>query len=194
MVKTSNLDSSSDLSAAFAHEVASVGGVLIDEELSRREMDSLIALCDVYASLHRSEGFGMGMAEAMALGRPLIATAYSGNMDFMTPANSALVRFRLRAIVESDHIEQPSVASVYEPGQLWAEPDIGHAAELMRRLCRDPTLRDRIGRAAAATVGKRYSHERVSSAMLARLQEINRSRCIPGALSRGSLAPPGATR
>ncbi len=115
-------------------------------------------------------------------------------MDFMTPANSALVRLRLRPIVESDHIEQPSVASVYEPGQLWAEPDIGHAAELMRRLCRDPTLRDRIGRAAAATVGKRYSHERVSSAMLARLQEINRSRCIPGALSRGSLAPPGATR
>ena len=194
VMKTSNLDSSGDLCARLADEVASVGGVLIDGELSRQEMDSLIGLCDIYVSLHRAEGFGMGMAEAMALGRPVIATAYSGNTDFMTAANSAPVRFRLRPITKSDHVEQPSVAPVYEPGQFWAEPDVGHAAEWMRRLWRDPSLRNRIGRAAAAAVRERYNHERVSAEMLTRLWELSRGRGDLEHPPERPLAPTDAAR
>ena len=59
---------------------------------------SLIASCDVYVSLHRSEGFGLTMAEAMAAGTPVIATAYSGNLDFMDETNSFLAPYRLAPV------------------------------------------------------------------------------------------------
>lgn len=62
----------------------------MDGYLSQIENDTLIPLSDCYTSLHRSEGFGLRMAEAMALGKPTIATAYSGNLDFMTAENSYL--------------------------------------------------------------------------------------------------------
>ena len=58
-------------------------------------LSSLIALCDCYVSLHRAEAFGLPIAQAMWLGKPVIATAYSGNLDYMTPENSYLVRSRL---------------------------------------------------------------------------------------------------
>ncbi len=68
---------------------------IIDRYLSPGEKDGLTAACDCYVSLHRSEGFGLGMAEAMYLGKPVIATGYSGNLDFMTEENSLLVDYQL---------------------------------------------------------------------------------------------------
>ena len=68
---------------------------MIDRYLDPLDNSSLIALCDCYVSLHRAEGFGLGPAEAMWLGKPVIATGYSGNLDFMTPTNSLLVDYRL---------------------------------------------------------------------------------------------------
>ena len=97
---------------------------MIDQLLSREEAYALMNVCDGYVSLHRAEGFGFTMAEAMLLGKPVIATGYSGNMDFMSPANSLLV----------DHARVPIIQEVpsYRMGCLWAEPSIDHAAELMR--------------------------------------------------------------
>ncbi|MEL6271125.1 MAG: glycosyltransferase, partial [Chloroflexota bacterium] len=82
------------------HEIMSlmdeINGVLITDYLDRPVLNALIGLCDVYVSLHRSEGYGLTMKEAMVLGKPVIATAYSGNMDFMHPDNSYLVPYELK--------------------------------------------------------------------------------------------------
>ena len=95
-------------------------------DLNRSGVYGLISACDGYVSLHRSEGFGYTCAEAMAYGKPVIATGYSGNMQFMNEANSYPVRYRE---VEAKVQDGPFVR-----GSLWAEPDVDHAAELMRRV------------------------------------------------------------
>jgi glycosyltransferase involved in cell wall biosynthesis len=121
---------------------------IIKGVLSRIEINSLLNACDCYVSLHRSEGFGLTMAEAMSLGKPVIATAYSGNMDFMSPSNSFLVNHRLVKL-EQDY-------PPYQKGAMWAEPDNDHAAELMRRVVRDRTLaRDR-GRQAQKDIREKF--------------------------------------
>jgi glycosyltransferase involved in cell wall biosynthesis len=155
----------------------SVNAILIEDELPRHAMSGLIGSIDVYASLHRAEGFGLGMAEAMFLGKPVIATAYSGNMDFTTAANSCLVGFTLRPIEESDHRHHPRAGTVYEPGLLWAEPDIAQAARWMRFLYDFPAERGRIGSAGAATVRNRYRPDLVGRAIAHRLDAIRRARC-----------------
>ena len=97
---------------------------ILDRVLSRPEMNTLLSLTDCLVSLHRSEGFGIPIAEAMLLEKPVIVTAYSANMDFTTPANSFLVKYKL---VEIDRDYGP-----YRKGWVWADPDLDHAAELMR--------------------------------------------------------------
>lgn len=97
---------------------------LLDAVLPREAVNSLLANSDCYTSLHRSEGFGLTMPEAMQLGKPVIATAYSSNVDYMKPSNSFLVKNRLVEL-ESDY-------GPYKKGCVWAEPDTEHAAELMR--------------------------------------------------------------
>ena len=78
-------------------------GVLVEDDLKAEELVDLFMCADAYVSLHRSEGFGFGIAESMALGKPVIATAYSGNTDFATAANSFQVGYRLREITTEDH-------------------------------------------------------------------------------------------
>ena len=85
---------------------------------------SLIASCDAYVSLHRSEGIGLTIADAMGLGKPVIATGWSGNTDFMDVSNSFPVSYRLVEIEEN--------VGPYHEGEVWAEPSVEHAAELMR--------------------------------------------------------------
>jgi glycosyltransferase involved in cell wall biosynthesis len=97
---------------------------IMKEHLSEQDYLSLLAACDCYVSLHRSEGLGLTMAEAMYLGKPVIATAYSGNMDFMNVNNSLLVKY--------DLVELDSNFGPYEKGNVWAEPDVEDAAQLMR--------------------------------------------------------------
>ena len=81
---------------------------------------------DAYASLHRSEGLGLGLIEAMLLGKPTLATAYSGNLDFMTEANSYLVK--------ANRVPCANGAPPYRVGYFWAEPDLDHAAVQLRRI------------------------------------------------------------
>ena len=118
----------------FRHALVSVNGILIEQDLSRQYMNDLLGVADVYLSLHRAEGFGMGMAESMYLGKPVIATGYSANLDFMNSANSYLVRHDMCKISEADHELQPEFGLHYEVGHEWAEPDVAHAAHLLRHV------------------------------------------------------------
>lgn len=174
VLKVMNLSRYPEAEAEIRHGVDDVRGTLLVEDLTNREMAALISLCDAYVSLHRSEGFGLGMAEAMALGRPVIATAFSGNMDYMSPVNSCLVGFQLRPIEARDHVHHPGAAVLYEPGQLWAEPDVTQAARWMRKLHDDPALRRRIGTAAATTMRRRHSRQAVGATIARRLRVIER--------------------
>ena len=98
--------------------------LLLDELMSDARVRGLMASSDCFVSLHRSEGFGLGLAEAMLLGKPVIATNYSGNLAFMNPANSLLVDYELTPIETS--------GPIYKSGNVWANPSEEHAAQLMR--------------------------------------------------------------
>ena len=112
---------------------------LLQAHLSDREMRTLMASVDVVISLHRSEGFGLFLAEAMWLGKPVVATGWSGNMDFMDHGSAGLVTYEL--------VQAGEEAGPYAGGQ-WAEPVVGHAAVLLARLLRDTEHREEMGRKA----------------------------------------------
>ncbi|HJP76808.1 MAG TPA: glycosyltransferase family 4 protein [Pseudonocardiaceae bacterium] len=172
VIKANELHRFPELHAALADAIADVDGILITDELSRPEMDALLAGCDIYASLHRCEGYGFGMAEAMMLGKPVVATGYGGNTDFMPPGAAAVVGFESRVISAVDHRFQPDSAQWYRPGQLWAEPNVGEAARWLRKLADSPALRASMGEAGRAAIKAWSSPEVVGQAMLRRLGEI----------------------
>jgi glycosyltransferase involved in cell wall biosynthesis len=173
VIKALNLDRHPRVAAWIRDAVESVDGILMEDDLKADELVDLFLCADSYVSLHRSEGFGFGIAESMALGRPVIATAYSGNTDFATAANSCQVGYRLREITSEDHLYDEGASEVYRTGAVWAEPDVAQAARWMRVVARDPELRRRIGEAARATICERYS--------AAAVVEIARSRLIASA-------------
>ena len=175
-------------------EMYEVDGILLDMELPGPEMASLIACSDVYVSLHRSEGFGLGLAEAMLAGLPVIATAYSGNLDFMTHQNSCLVGYGLTPVSDSEISFNPGMEFVYEPHQLWAEANISHAAQWMRVLYEDPDLRQRIGAAGADTIRTRYSSAAAGAAAVSRLADLARTRSRPRRSPVARKADPSFTR
>lgn len=130
---------------------------IIEEVLSYLDVLSLYATCDAFVSLHRSEGLGLALMEAMALGKPVIATGWSGNMTFMDHTNSCLVGY--------DLIPVQSSLLVYRKEYLgeeavWANPSIEQAAAWMRRLVDDPNLRLSIGKKAATDMGE---YQRIAS-------------------------------
>ncbi|CAN5872801.1 hypothetical protein BH23ACT12_BH23ACT12_00210 [soil metagenome] len=99
---------------------------IIDGYLPTEEKDALIASSDCYVSLHRAEGYGLGMAEAVALGKPAIATNYSGNLAFLNERNSYLIGYSMSSV--------PAGTIPYREGSAWAEPDIDEAAATMREV------------------------------------------------------------
>lgn len=137
---------------------------LIDRNLSRDELLALMNAADAYASLHRSEGFGLTMAEAMLLGKPTVATGYSGNLDFMTPDNSYLVDYT-RTVIEDD-------TPPYPKGCVWAEPSVAHAAELLRRVFDHPEEARTKGERARTELQVLLSPAAAGARMLARLTAI----------------------
>lgn len=123
--------------------------LVVDEVLSYEDVLSLYASCDVLVSLHRSEGLGLSLLEAMSLGKAVITTAWSGNMDFTTQDNACLVGYELIP-VDSSH---PSYsADVVGEGCVWAEPSVADAARSMRALADDSGLRERLGARARSDV------------------------------------------
>lgn len=141
--------------------------VVRDDLISKSHLQALQRCSDAYVSLHRAEGFGLGMAESMALAKPVLATGWSGNMEFMTEQNSYLVPFKLVAV--------PPGQYPHAEDQRWAEPDIGHAAMLMRAMA--TTERDaaaRRGMQAQHDVKTRLSGDTVASALIERLETIQK--------------------
>ena len=111
---------------------------LVTDTLSMADTHALTACADIVLSLHRSEGFGLVLAEAMLLGRPVIATGWSGTLDFMDDSTAALVPYLL--------IPARDPRGVFEaPGAVWAEPDIAAAAAHLVRLADDPAERTALG-------------------------------------------------
>jgi glycosyltransferase involved in cell wall biosynthesis len=172
VLKAMRLDWFPELERLLRREVARVGGTLITDDLTNEEMTSLLHCADVYVSLHRSEGFGLGMAEAMRLGKPVISTAYSGSVDFATADNSLQVGYRLVAISDEDHRFHPAMTGLYRAGQLWADPDLDQAAYWMRMLLERPAERRRLGQAARRTILTDFSRQRAGQRARARLDQI----------------------
>lgn len=141
-----------------------------DGFLTREEMFGLENNVDCYVSLHRAEGFGLGMAECMYLGKPVIATGYSGNLDFMNPDNSLLVDYRMTPLHAGDYM--------CWRGQAWADPDTTHAARLMRQVFDDRELARRIGANAAASIRRTHSYAVCAAALTRRLGEIDERNAI----------------
>lgn len=184
VIKAVDLDIFPLMATALADAVAAVGGTLIAEDLTRSEMDSLLASCDVYASLHRSEGYGLGMAEAMVLGKPVVATGYGGNTDFMPPGAAATVGYDIRPITARDHRYDNRFADWYRPGQLWAEPDVAQAAAWLRRLADSPGLRARMGARAREAIRAHSGEEAVGAVMRDRVHRIYREGLHLGGVHR----------
>lgn len=142
--------------------------VIDDGYVDSDRVSSLIAAADCYVSLHRSEGFGLTIAEAMAYGKPAIATGYSGNLAFMNEDNSYLVPFALTTV--------PEDCGPYPAGAAWADPNLDAAAALMRRVFEHPDeARERAERGREAVL-ERHSVERTGSFLAERLTQIDRLR------------------
>ena len=128
------------------------------QTLSSEDRHALTTCADIVLSLHRGEGFGLVLAEAMLLGKAVIATGWSGNTDFMDASNAALVGYRL--------VPARDDRAVYRG--LWAEPDVEQAAALLRKLADDAELRRELGRRARASVLSRLD----GRALIAALEEL----------------------
>ncbi len=137
---------------------------IVDRSLTGEEMGGLMAACDCYVSLHRAEGFGLTMAEAMAIGKPVIGTGYSGNVDFMNDDNSYLVDYTIGRVGPD--------CEIYPPEGEWADPSIEHAAELMRRVSSDPAEAAAKGQRAAADVARLLSAGVTGQRMRERLEQL----------------------
>lgn len=142
--------------------------ILRDEVISRHHVEALQRCSDAYLSLHRAEGFGLGLAESMRLGKPVVATAWSGNVDFMNEENSFPIGYKLVPVEEGQYS--------HTLGQRWAEASVDQAAECMRSLVYEAGLAKRIGDRARHDVGEKLSPQKVADSIIARLTQIQLSR------------------
>ncbi len=150
LIKVGHAEAHPEVYQQLAKQFRDVPNVyLTDRMLTRARVNGLLSSVDGIVSLHRSEGFGLILAEAMSLGKPVIATGWSGNMDFMNAGNSCPVAYEL-VTLDRDYLS-------YRAGQRWAEPDIDHAAYLLRRVVENAAYRKRIGERARATIRSEFS-------------------------------------
>lgn len=140
--------------------------VVVDEYLSASERGALLASCDCFVSLHRAEGFGLGLGEAMALARPVIATRYSGNLEFMDDETALLV--------PAERVAVGPGAAPYGAGDHWGEPDLEVATEHMRRVVEDPGAASALGRLARERVLAEHGSTPAERFVARRLGEIEK--------------------
>jgi glycosyltransferase involved in cell wall biosynthesis len=155
--------------------------LVIDRYASEEETRAMIAGCDCYVSLHRSEGLGLTMAEAMALGKPVVATGYSGNLEFMDDSNSYLVPYEL--------VEVPTNWWSYTPGATWADPDVEAAARIMRHAWEHPDEARAVGERAREDLLERFSLQRAADDVFDRLADIRAQGAVAGRASRHDARP-----
>jgi glycosyltransferase involved in cell wall biosynthesis len=160
-----NADHDETSHARLRKAVADRGDIaVVGCSASRSAINSLTAISDCFASLHRAEAFGFPLADAMWLGKPVIATGYSGNLGFMTADNSHLV----------DHvlIEIGPGRDPYPAAGTWAGPDLEHAAALMRRVFDDRAGAEALGELAAQDIRRSHSPEVAGEIVRRRLEAI----------------------
>jgi SAM-dependent methyltransferase len=139
---------------------------IVDRFVSEAERAALMERCDAYVSLHRAEGFGLTLGEAMALGKPVVGTGYSSNLDFMTPANSYLVDYEMTQVgPEGEN---------YPAEGTWAEPDLDHAANLMRQVWENQGEARARGERAKADIAQHFSLDAVGDLARSRLKLLRR--------------------
>lgn len=148
----------------LGRQVGDANVIFIDGHVSADEINALYATADCYVSLHRSEGLGLGMAQAMALGKPVIATNYSGNLEFMNPRNSLLVDYKMTELEED--------SGPYEKGTHWAEADVEEAAGLMRFVYQNRDAAEALGRQAAVDISEALNPQRTSDEIATRVREL----------------------
>ncbi|MFZ6759541.1 glycosyltransferase [Undibacterium sp. Ji50W] len=166
VVKTINSEHHPEASAELNDYLADLPGtIVLDQFLTRQQTWDLQSCCDMLISLHRAEGFGLAPAEMMALGKPVVATGWSANMDFMNHENSMPVKYTLQALEKT--------IGAYPAGPLWAEADIDHAASCIRQLLDQPELRLRLGQQAMRDIQKQLNPETVGKLVKDRLSTIS---------------------
>ena len=171
IVKTRNLDLSPATAKALQDEVGGARNIrVLDGTLTDAERLVLIRSVDVLVSLHRAEGFGLTPAEAMALGTPVIATGWSGNMEFMGEDSGALVGYRLVPV-------QDGFGIYADPRSRWAEPDLEQAAGLLVRLAREPAWGTALARSARVEIVRRCGMDAVGRKMAGILASDPRVEC-----------------
>ena len=137
---------------------------LLSKPMAHDEVLGLCRLSDCYVSLHRSEGFGYGPAEAMLLGKPVVLTHYSGPCDYARSDNACLVNFSLIDVGPDDY--------VHHEGRTWADPDVSHAAWHMRQLAANPTMAAEIGRRGRQFISDHHAPEVVGLRYQQRLRTL----------------------
>lgn len=140
--------------------------ITLDDYVPAADLLALTAACDCYLSLHRGEGFGLGVAEAMALGRPAVVTDYGATREFCTPETACPVPYRLVPVhpaqIDNSH---------YTFVSAWAEPDVAAAACALRELYANPELRAARGEAARAFIARHFSRENFRASLETLLNE-----------------------
>lgn len=138
--------------------------IVINRTLNRGEVLALVDMSDCFVSLHRSEGFGRGPAEAMYLGKPVIVTNYSGNTDFTLADNSCLVGFTLIQVEEGQY--------PFHQGQQWADADVEHAAWYMKKLQTDTEYASDLGARGRAYIQENFNPRTIGEIYESRLKKL----------------------
>jgi glycosyltransferase involved in cell wall biosynthesis/SAM-dependent methyltransferase len=174
-LKTINGDGASDELARVRAAIGERPDIrLEDGYVEPDRLTALSALCDCYVSLHRSEGFGLTIAEAMAFGKPAIATRYGGNLAFMDDESGYLVPYRLTSLDER--------VGPYPAGTIWADPDLDEAAKLMRQVFENREEAQQRGRRGREAVTQKQSLEQASAFVAERVPELTILRAARGTL------------
>jgi glycosyltransferase involved in cell wall biosynthesis len=167
MIKSVNADRHAVEADALRRAAGARADILLrDGYFDHERHAGLMRCCDAYVSLHRAEGFGLTLGEAMALGKPVVATAYSGNLDFMEPDNSFLV----------PHGFSPVRGGPYPSTCSWAEPDLVAAAAALRTVRYSPADVARRTARCLQTIERDHSPEVRARFVAARCEAVLRER------------------
>ncbi len=164
VLKCINGDRNQKLLAELQEQSAALNVTFLDRYLSSEDNQILSNSCDAYVSLHRAEGLGLPIAEAMLNKKPVVTTGWSGNMDFTSISNSYLVSYEL--------IANQIQVGPYKIADTWADPNSAHAAQQMRNLYNDTTTRDKLVANAFRSVSDYFSRESVAQIMQTRFSAI----------------------
>ena len=170
VIKAGNLRRHPEEASRLRAAARQAGAIILDQTLPRGELNGLIQACDCYVSLHRSEGFGLTMAEAMLLGKPVIATGYSGNLEFMDRDNSLLIGYELVPVGRQ--------IGPYSKDLLWAEPSVVEAAEAMRWIHENADEARALGARARISAEETLSLQAAGKRFARRLEEIKMNKTV----------------